>query len=235
MTRKKPEKIDVERALSESAPDSTPGAGDGEIEIVEVVGGEPGEGGAPPPGPQEPARGVTTAEAPGAAGREAELAAENAALLERLKRIQAEYENYRKRVERDRAAEREQANAALVLDLLPALDSFERALAAPGAGGEGRGEFRSGVTLIQRQLLEALARAGLEALEAAGEPFDPEVHEAVAISVEPGVPAGRVLQVFDRGYRFRGRLLRPARVRVSADPGGGDRAAGGAEESGMPH
>lgn len=228
MTRKKPAKIDVERALEESG--RPQGSSDGDIEIVEVVGGEPGEGSANEGG-GEPAAAVATEAVPPGEAR-AGLAAENAALVERLKRLQAEYENYRKRVERDSAEQREQANAALVLELLPVLDSFERALASAPAGGMA--EFGTGVALIHRQLLEALQKAGLEPLEAMGEPFDPEVHEAVATWHEPGVPAGRVLQVFDRGYRFRGRLLRPARVRVSADAAGAGGAGGSGEDGGMP-
>ncbi len=226
MMAKKPDKIDVEWALSERAPKPGAPAAEGEIEIVEVVGGEPGVAEGESAG-AEGASGRAPAVAEDghtAAGRQTELAAQNAALVEHLKRLQAEYENFHKRVERDRAEQREQANAALVLEILPALDSLERALGAARGAAEGS-EFRSGVELIQRQFLDVLGRAGLQATEDLGRPFDPEQHEAVAVSVQPGVPAGRVLQVFDRGYRFRGRLLRPARVRVSADAAGDPGAA----------
>jgi len=209
---KKPQKIDVEQALSESAPPRGSSAAEEDIEIVEVTGEAEGESAvqpsAAPAAEAEPAP-ETIAGPPSAA-----LAAENAALLERLKRQQAEHENYRKRVERDRAEHREQANMDLVREIAPVLDSFERALGRRVAGADE--EFRSGVALIQRQLQEALTRLGLEPFEALGQTFDPEVHDAVVITQDPGSPAGRVLEVFDRGYRFRGRLVRPARVRVAA-------------------
>lgn len=214
MSRKKPQKIDIEQALSESAPPRGSSAAEEDIEIVEVTGEAEGESvvqrSAALPAEDEPAPAPETiAGAPSAA-----LAAENAALLERLKRLQAEHENFRKRVERDRAEHREQANMDLVREIVPVLDSFERALGRRAAGADD--EFRSGVALIHRQLQEALARLGLEPLEALGQTFDPEVHDAVVITQDPNSPAGRVLEVFDRGYRFRGRLVRPARVGVAA-------------------
>lgn len=214
MSRKKPQKIDIEQALSGSAPPRGSSAAEEDIEIVEVTGEAEGESAvqqsAALPAEDEPARAPETITgAPSFA-----LAAENAALLERLKRLQAEHENFRKRVERDRAEHREQANMDLVREIVPVLDSFERALGRRAAGADD--EFRSGVALIHRQLQEALTRLGLEPLEALGQTFDPEVHDAVVITQDPNSPAGRVLEVFDRGYRFRGRLVRPARVRVAA-------------------
>jgi molecular chaperone GrpE len=231
VTPKKPDKVDIEQLLSQETPPA--GAAAGDIEIVEVVGGEP-EGAA-----QDAV--VTQVEAvhaaaPAAAadtaagdGPQAGVAAQNDALLERLKRAHAEHDNYRKRVERGRIEQKEQANALLLQELLPTLDSFERALAAQQEGSANGAEFQAGVALIQRQLLEALMRAGLEPLESVDQPFDPEVHDAVASTPEPGRAPGLVLQVFDRGYRFRGRLLRPARVRVSGEPAG---SAGVKDKSG---
>jgi molecular chaperone GrpE len=177
-----------------------------------VSGGDPSAAAA-----LEPALETPAPEARPAAPEPAPAAGELEAALDRLKRMQAEHENFRKRVERDRGEHREQANAELVHALLPALDSFERALA--GGAAEAAGEFGAGVALIQRQLVEALVRSGLEPLEDVGAAFDPERHEAVATTAEPGVPPGTILQVFERGYRFRGRLLRPARVRVAAGEG----------------
>ncbi len=221
MSRKKPQKIDIEQALSESAPPRGGSAAEEDIEIVEVTGEAEGESavqqGAALPAEDEPAPAPETI----AGTASAALAAENAALLERLKRLQAEHENYRKRVERDRAEHREQANMDLVREIVPVLDSFERALARRAAGADD--EFRSGVALIHRQLQDVLTRLGLEPLEALGQTFDPEVHDAVVITQDPNSPAGQVLEVFDRGYRFRGRLVRPARVRVAA---GGKRGEG---------
>lgn len=222
MTTKKPDKLDVEQVLSQKTPPAGDEAASGDIEIVEVVGGEPAGAAqdavvsqTQPAVEVAPAAATATAADPAAP---AELVAQHAALIERLKRTQAEHDNYRKRVERDRTEQKEQANAALLLELLPALDSFERALAAHSGKSAGDVEFKAGVALIQRQLLEALMRVGLEPLESVGQAFDPEVHDAVASTQEAGKAAGLVLQVFDRGYRFRGRLLRPARVRVSGEP-----------------
>jgi molecular chaperone GrpE len=217
---KKPQKIDVERALSEGAARTAGGAAEDEIQIVEVSGGDPSAASA-----LEPALETPAPEAPPAAPAAAPASAELDAALERLKRLQAEHENYRKRVERDRGEHREQANAEMLRTLLPALDSFERALADGAAAAAG--EFGSGVALIQRQLTEALVRAGLEPQEDKGAVFDPERHEAVATTVEPGAAPGTILQVFERGYRFRGRLLRPARVRVAAGGAAGGAGAGG--------
>jgi molecular chaperone GrpE len=221
---KKPEKIDVERALSDKPPKGEAGSAEGDIQIVEVVGGEPGEGVEPAvtrpsmelqeaPRPEAAPQGRPEVGAAGAAPAE-----QLAALTDRLRRMAAEHDNYRKRVERDRAEQREQANSVLVAELLPVLDSFERALG--GQAGELPGEVRSGLGLIHRQLLDALIRAGLEPMQAAGQEFNPEIHDAVATTQDPRIPAGRVIEVFDAGYRFRGRLLRPARVRVSAGTGG---------------
>jgi molecular chaperone GrpE len=222
---KKPRKIDVDQALTGGVSSAAGGGADDDIEIVEVVAGEPEDGAA---GEQQEAEGGVQVET--AAPQDAD---QQATLIERLKRLQAEYENYRKRVERDRVGHREQANATLVLGLLPVLDSFERAL----RDGSGRGgdEFRSGVELIERQLREVLHRAGLEPLRATGQVFDPEVHEAVAATYDPNVAPGKILEVFEQGYRFRGRLLRPARVRVAAANPAGDGRSGGGEDGSLAH
>jgi molecular chaperone GrpE len=217
---RKPQKIDVERALSEGAGPASTGTAEDDIQIVEVSGGDPSAAAALEPTLEPPTEPAAQEEASAESAAPATVdSSERVAALERLKRLQAEHENYRKRVERDRGEHREQANAGLVHSLLPALDSFERALA--GGAAAAAGEFGSGVALIQRQLAEALVRAGLEPQDDLGASFDPERHEAVSTTVEPGAAAGTILQVFERGYRFRGRLLRPARVRVAAAPGEG--------------
>lgn len=203
MSDKKPQKIDVDQALAGGTP-TDDGGGD-DIEIVEVVAGEPEDFG--DDRKEQPAVAVQVKDA-------LEDGAQGAALLDQLKRMQAEYENYRKRVERDRVEHREQANAKFVLGILPVLDSFERALKDRSANAAD--EFSTGVQLIERQLREVLSRTGLEPVQAAGEMFDPEIHEAVAATHDPAATPGRILQVFEQGYRFKGRLLRPARVRVAA-------------------
>ena len=99
--------------------------------------------------------------------------------------------------------------------LLPVLDNFQRALSA-GEPGDSRDPFREGVSLTLQQLKEILAREGLEEIPAVGEPFDPHLHEAVETRVVEGLGEGIVLEELRKGYRFRGQLLRPALVRVSA-------------------
>ncbi len=206
MSNKKPQKIDIDQALTGGT--STDGGGGDDIEIVEVVGGEPE--GVGEDRKDEPAIAIQVEVAENAPQDDAQ----GAALLDRLKRLQAEYENYRKRIDRDRVEHREQANAKFVLGILPVLDSFERALKDRSVNAPD--EFSTGVQLIERQLREVLNRAGLELIQAAGEMFDPEIHEAVAATHDPAATPGKILEVFEQGYRFKGRLLRPTRVRVAA-------------------
>ncbi|MCZ6778376.1 MAG: nucleotide exchange factor GrpE [Acidobacteria bacterium] len=206
MSDKKPQKIDIDQALAGGTP--TDGGGSDDIEIIEVVGGEP-------EGVGEDRKDASAVAVQVESAKDAsEAEAKSAALLDRLKRLQAEYENYRKRVERVRVEHREQANAKLVLEILPVLDSFERAL--KDRSTDAADEFSTGVQLIERQLREVLDRAGLELIQAAGDMFDPEIHEAVAATHDPAATPGKILDVFEQGYRFKGRLLRPARVRVAA-------------------
>jgi molecular chaperone GrpE len=131
-----------------------------------------------------------------------------------LLRKSAEFDNYRRRVERERRELIEQANADLVRALLPLVDNFERALQAP-AEGAGAETYRQGVELIHKQLLEILARFGVTPLDPLGADFDPHLHEAVARDLDPSRRDGEIVEVFARGYQMRDRLLRPARVRVA--------------------
>jgi molecular chaperone GrpE len=142
-------------------------------------------------------------------------AAEARDLLDQLQRVAAEYSNYQKRMERHLDEERQHAVRALVLDLLPALDNFDRALAS--AKKEHTYEsLLEGVTLVHNQLLAALARHGVTPAETpAGATFDPEHHEAVACLPSPAHPQGAVVEEMQKGYRLHGRTIRPARVVVS--------------------
>lgn len=126
--------------------------------------------------------------------------------LDDLKRVQADFENYRKRVMRDQANVAARATAAVIEDLLPVLDNFERAI-SHGEGGEG-------VELVFKQLRSVLEREGLEEIAAEGAEFDPNVHEAVESREQPGLEAPTVVDLFRRGYLFKGQLLRPAMVAV---------------------
>ena len=134
-------------------------------------------------------------------------------LRDRLLRSAAEFDNYRKRTDRERRELAEAASADLIQELLPVVDDLERALAA-SAGEPDRG-LRSGVELIHRQLLEALRRRGVQPFEVVGEMFDPAWHEAVVSEPAHGRPDGEITGEVRRGYRLGQRLLRPAMVKVA--------------------
>jgi molecular chaperone GrpE len=131
--------------------------------------------------------------------------------------LQADFENLKKRTERERRGYTQRATVTVVARLLPVLDNFERALTISAEPTDGEA-MRDGVVLIFRQLLEELRREGLEAIEAVGQSFDPEIHEAVETDTTSGRPSNIVTEEFLRGYRLKGDLLRPALVKVSIDP-----------------
>ena len=153
-------------------------------------------------------------EAPSAKERIKELEAEKKVLFDQLIRRQADFENFRKRMEREQQEMRQSAGADLVQALLPVLDAFERALAAPG----GDEEYRKGVELIYKQLYDALVREGLKPVQAVGQTFDPFLHHAVERVETTDHNDQEVLAELQRGYTFRERLLRPALVRVAVAP-----------------
>lgn len=140
------------------------------------------------------------------------LRAERDTLLDRLARLQAEFENARKRAAREQQEFRDFATADAIKALLPAFDSFERALNAPASQPN---EFRSGVELIYKQLQDALTKLGVRAVPAKGERFDPHVHEAIEMVETTEVPDHQVIDELQRGYKLKERLLRPAMVRVA--------------------
>jgi len=130
-------------------------------------------------------------------------------------RAQADFDNYRKRATRDIAAAGARAKAALATELLPVLDNLERALDS-AEEEEEKASLAEGVRLVHSELLGALDRSGVRAIEPAGEPFDPNVHEALSTRSENGADAGVVLDVIQKGYRLDQTVLRPARVVVAA-------------------
>ncbi len=134
--------------------------------------------------------------------------------LDRLARVQAEFENSRKRAARDQQEYREYAAAEILKSLLPILDSFDHALDAAGE----KDEFRAGLELINRQFHDALAKLGLQPIEAQGQPFDPQYHQAVQVVETAEAPDNHVIEQLQRGYKFKDRLLRPAMVRVARHP-----------------
>lgn len=136
---------------------------------------------------------------------------------DRYVRAVAELDNYRKRVARERTELVQQANERLIRDLLPVLDNFEAALAA-ATSVEQFESFKTGVGLILAQLRQVLRAAGVQEIDARGQPFDPAQHEALAHQDSAEVPDGHVLQQVRKGYRLNGRLLRPASVIVARQP-----------------
>ena len=137
-------------------------------------------------------------------------------LQQLLIRRQADFENYRKRVERDRHEEGRRGVERLITELIPVLDAFDRALR--GHDDPANEEYRQGVTLIRRQLWDALARHGVARIDAAGKIFDPHVHQAIERVESKECPDGSIVHVFQDGYLFHGRVLRPAIVRVAVYP-----------------
>jgi molecular chaperone GrpE len=135
-------------------------------------------------------------------------------LKDQLLRRRADFENYKRRVERDRLAASQEATAELLRALVPTLDNLERALAAEA----DEGSLREGVALIQRELITLLENRGLAVEDPAGRAFDPERHQALSHEVVAGARPGTVVEVFRKGYLFKERLLRPALVKVAKEP-----------------
>ena len=156
------------------------------------------------------AREVPDPEAPDLEAQDPEEQDVERDLREAAQRVQADFENYRKRVMREQTALVERATEGLVGQLLPVLDSFELAL---GILGDAEEKVRKGVELVYAELLGVLERAGLERIETDGAPFDPNVHEAVLSEDGDGDPV--VAETMRGGYRLKGKVLRPAMVKVS--------------------
>jgi molecular chaperone GrpE len=151
------------------------------------------------------------------------LRGELAATEERMVRLQADFDNFRRRALKEREEAHQYGHENLVKDLLATVDNLDRAI--EHARKSDGGDFQSmlqGVELVQRELLGALANHGVSEIEAGEVAFDPNVHEAMAQQENDSVPANTVIEVFQKGYRLRDRLLRPARVVVSKPAEGGD-------------
>ena len=149
------------------------------------------------------------------AGELEQLRRERDVLLDRVARLQAEFDNYRKRAAKEQSEYREYALADAVRSLLPIVDSLERALKT---SENQTGDFRTGVELIYKQFRDALAKLGVTTVAAEGEPFDPRYHEAIEMVETSSERDNHVLEVLQRGYRLKDRLLRPAMVRVARNP-----------------
>jgi molecular chaperone GrpE len=159
-----------------------------------------------------------TGSTPAGDGVEAEvqrLKAERDSLLDRLARAQAEFENARRRAAKEQQDFRDFASVEVIKSLLPVIDSFERALQSKSDAAE----FRSGVELIYKQLQDVLAKLGVRPVAAKGEQFDPHVHEAIEMVETPNAADHEVLEEWQRGYKYKDRLVRPAMVKVAKNPG----------------
>ncbi len=152
----------------------------------------------------------TAAESTDTARLVAELAAENEQLLTRLHRLQADFDNYRKRLAGEKKEWFTQAVCDLIGELLPVIDNLERALAAEGSVDS----VREGVRLVYKQLLEILGKQGLQVIEACGKEFDPVYHHAV-MQVEADEPENTVVEELQKGYKVNERVIRPSMVKVA--------------------
>jgi molecular chaperone GrpE len=167
-----------------------------------------------PSGEEDPANEAERLEEKEAAEAEADGASEQPEdYLALAQRIQADFENYRKRAAREAAAAGERAKSGLIRELLPIVDNLERALASAGEGEQHLGE---GVRLVHSELLAVLERNGVEQFDPRGERFDPGEHEALSMRQQDEAESGVVLDVVEKGYRANGSVLRPARVVVSS-------------------
>jgi molecular chaperone GrpE len=146
----------------------------------------------------------------------AKLAADLDELRQTLLRRQADFDNYRKRIEKERFEDSKRATARVVEGLIPVIDGFEHALAAHREAEYEN--YRKGFELIYKQLLDHLAKLGVERLDPVGKPFDPHLHQAVDRAETKDHEDGTILQVFQPGYVFHGRVVRPAMVRVAVHP-----------------
>jgi molecular chaperone GrpE len=153
---------------------------------------------------------------PGDEGDGAQLRRERDDYYERLLRKTAEFDNYRKRVERERRELADWAAADVLTDLVAVVDDFERALASDApADGDA---YRTGVEIIYRQLQDLLRKRGATTIESVGADFDPHLHQAVAYEETPGAREGEIVGELRKGYRLGDRLLRPAMVKVAKAP-----------------
>jgi molecular chaperone GrpE len=186
----------------------------------------PSESGGPPPeGPTTTEENQASTPA-GAADASAQLQSELAVATSEAKewhdrylRKAAEFENFRKRTDRERTEGATLAKSSVLSEILPIVDACERALGSfPEATVEGLDRYRQGFQLLYKQLTDALSRIGVTAMEVRGEKFDPHLHEALSREESDEYEENTIVEELQRGYLFKGRLLRPAQVRVAIRP-----------------
>ena len=159
---------------------------------------------------------VIEAESAKADAQMAKLTADLEALRQSMLRSQADFANYRKRIEKERFEDSKRATARVIEGLIPVIDGFEHALAAHRETEYAK--YRKGFELIYKQLLDNITRLGVERIDPLGKPFDPHLHEAMDRTETTEHADGLILQTFQPGYVFHGRVLRPAMVRVAVHP-----------------
>jgi molecular chaperone GrpE len=143
-----------------------------------------------------------------------QLAKAKSELQDRVLRLQAEFDNYRKRSEKDRVEFSQYAGMEMIRELLPVLDNFDLAVKAESNDKH----YAKGVEMIHQRMADTLKKAGLEPIESTGKPFDPHVHQAVERFATNDAPEDTVLSEFQRGYNFKGKLLRASMVKVAVKP-----------------
>ncbi len=153
----------------------------------------------------------------------AKLATDLNELRQTLMRRQADFDNYRKRIEKERAEDAKRHTARVIEGLIPIIDGFEHALAAHREAEYEN--YRKGFELIYKQLVDNVTRLGVERIDPLGKQFDPHLHQAMDRTETMTHEDGTILQVFQPGYIFHGRVLRPAMVRVAVHPGGASKEA----------
>ena len=146
----------------------------------------------------------------------AKLTADLEELRQSMLRSQADFANYRKRIEKERFEDSKRATGRVIEGLIPVIDGFEHALAAHREAEYEN--YRKGFELIYKQLLDNVAKLGVERIDPVGKPFDPHLHQAMDRTETTEEKDGTILQVFQPGYIFHGRVLRPAMVRVAVHP-----------------
>ena len=142
------------------------------------------------------------------------LATEKQELMNTLVRRQADFENFKKRVEKEKHNDRQRGIEVMIEHMLPVLDAFDRALAGPVSAGNA--DYRKGFEMIRGQMWAALSKQGLQRIETAGKEFDPTLHHAIESVADADAEEGTVVGEMQPGYMFNGRVLRPAMVRVAA-------------------
>ncbi|BAS28492.1 nucleotide exchange factor GrpE [Limnochorda pilosa] len=206
-----------ERGTDQPGPEPVPGEPDEAGEVPEESGAREGRG-------AEQVVQALQAELEQAQRRYEQAEATRQQVWNRFLRLQADFDNFRRRTERERAEWQERAEEEMVRAILPILDNLERALAAVPAGSppdpNGAEVLATGVKMVYDQLRAALEKVGLQPVEAVGRAFDPRFHEAVERVEAPENEPGSVVEELQRGYLFRSKVIRPSMVRVAQGPEG---------------